>query len=65
MPDPVQELSWAKLKPAILTAIIKDDPPRVFEALVADVRRYMEQIIRTGQLSAMSITLQEDAAMFF
>ena len=57
--------TWAQLKPMILQAIKRDDLPAVFKALLADTRNYMAELLRTGELSAMSITLQEDAAVFF
>ena len=49
----------------ILEAIEKDDQSEVFEALLVDVRNCMTELQRTGQLNAMSITLQDDAAIFF
>ena len=51
--------------PMILEAIRKDKQAVVFEALLADVRNLMTELKRTGQLDALSITLQEDAAGFF
>ena len=49
----------------ILKAILKDEQPEVFEALLVDVRNFMIELKRTGQLDAISVTLQEDAAVFF
>ena len=60
-----QPPTWAQLKAMILQAINKDDQPEVFEALLADVRNFMTEVKRTGQLAAISVEIQEDAAVFF
>ena len=49
----------------IHTAIKKDEQPQVFESLLANVRNFMTEAKRTGKLDAISVTLQEDAAVFF
>ena len=49
----------------ILQAIKKDEQAEVFEALLADVGNFMNELIRTGELADISIELQEDAAVFF
>ena len=43
-----QPPTWEQLKAKILQAIKKDEQPEVFEALLADVGNYMNEIIRTG-----------------
>ena len=53
------------MKPKILEAIKKDEQPDVFEALLADVSNFMTEVKRTGSLAAISVKLQEDAAVFF
>ena len=53
------------MKPAINTAIKNDASPQVFEALLADMRKFMEQLKRTGYLDVLSVQLQDDAAVFF
>ena len=49
----------------ILEAIRRDNQAVVFEALLADVRNFMTELKRTGSLTALSVTLQNDAAVFF
>ena len=50
----------------ILEAINRDEQSVVFKALLSDVRNFiMAELQRTGQLDDMSVTLQEDAAVFF
>ena len=60
-----QPQSWEQLKPKILEAINKDERPEVFQALLTDVLNYMEELKRTRKLAAISVQLQEDAAVFF
>ena len=60
-----QPPTWEELKPKILAAIKKDEQQEVFEALLADVRSFMTEVKRTGEFAAISIELQEDAAVFF
>ena len=60
-----QPPSWEELKAKILAAIKKDEQPEVFESLLADARNFMTEVKRTGQLAAISVKLQEDAAVFF
>ena len=60
-----EKQNWEQLKAMILQAIKKDEQPDVFEALLADVSNFMTEIKRTGQLAAISVELQEDAAVFF
>ena len=43
-----QPPSWEELKAKILAAIKKDEQPEVFEALLADVRNFMTELVRTG-----------------
>ena len=49
----------------ILDAINRDAQKEIFEALLADVRNFMTEVKRTGQLAAISVEIQEDAAVFF
>ena len=60
-----QPPTWEQLKAKILAAINKDEQPEVFEALLADVSNFMTELKRTGKLAAISVELQEDAAVFF
>ena len=60
-----QSPAWEQLKAKILQAIKKDEQPEVFQALLADVRKFMTEVKRTGQLEHISVTLQDDAAVFF
>ena len=60
-----QPPAWPQLKAMILQAIKKDEQAEVFEALLADVGNFMNELIRTGELADISIELQEDAAVFF
>ena len=60
-----QSPTWEQLKAKILQAINRDEQPEVFEALLADARNFMTELVRTGQLAAISVELQEDAAVFF
>ena len=60
-----QPPTWEQLKAKILQAIKKDEQPESFEALLAEVRNFMTEQKRTGQLEAISVTLQDDAAVFF
>ena len=60
-----QPPNWEQLKTKVLAAIKKDEQPEVFEALLADVRNFMTELKRTGQLDAISVELQDDAAVFF
>ena len=56
---------WAQLKPEILGAIKNDAQQAVFTSLLADVRKMMEHLKSRKTLSAISVKLQEDAAVFF
>ena len=47
--------NWAQLKPEILSAIKNDAQPAVFIALLAEVRKMMEQLKRSNQLDAFSV----------
>ena len=60
-----QSPAWEQLKAKILQAIKKDEQPEVFQALLADVRKFMTEAKRTGQIEHISVTLQDDAAVFF
>ena len=42
-----QPPTWAQLKAMILQAIKNDEQPKVFEALLADVRNLMTELMRT------------------
>ena len=53
------------MKPKILDAIKKDAQDKVFAARLADVSKLMTELKRTGELDAISVTLQNDAALFF
>ena len=53
------------MKPKILDAIKKDAQNKVFAARLADVSKLMTELKRTGELDAISVTLQNDAALFF
>ena len=53
------------MKEKILAAINKDEQHEVFEALLAEVRNFMTELVRTGKLAALSVEIQEDAAVFF
>ena len=53
------------MKPKILDAIISDAGNKVFAARLADVSKLMTELKRTGELDAISVTLQNDAALFF
>ena len=53
------------MKAKIIEAIKRDEQAEVFEALLADVNNFMTELVRTGQLAAISVELQEDAAVFF
>ena len=52
-----QSPTWEQLKAKILEAIKRDEQSEVFEALLADVRNFITQLVRTGQLEAISIEL--------
>ena len=43
-----QPPTWEQLKARILQAIKKDEQPEVFEALLADVNNFMNELVRTG-----------------
>ena len=40
--------SWEELKPKILEAIQKDEQPKVFEALLANVRKLVAELVHTN-----------------
>ena len=43
-----QPLSWEELKSKILEAIQKDEQPKVFEALLANVRKLVGELVHTN-----------------
>ena len=53
------------MKPKILDAIKSDAQKKVFAARLADVSKLMTELKQTGEIDAISVTLQNDAAMFF
>ena len=53
------------MKPKILDAIKSDAGNKVFAARLDDVSKLMTELKRTGELDAISVTLQNDAALFF
>ena len=53
------------MKAKILLAIKKDESPEHFQGLLAEVNNFVAELKRTGQLDAISVTLQDDAAVFF
>ena len=53
------------MKPKILDAIKSDAQKKVFAARLADVSKLMTELKQTGEIDAISVALQNDAAMFF
>ena len=64
-PGPIQPPTWEQLKAKVLAAIKKDEQPDHFEALLVEVTAFINEAGRSGQLDTISVTLQEDAAVFF
>ena len=56
---------WADLKKEILAAIKKNEQQNVFEALHDDVAKFIAKVEGKGMLHAISVTLQDDAQVFF
>ena len=64
-PGPIQPPTWEQLKAKVLAAIKKDEQPDHFEAILVEVTAFIKEAGRSGQLDTISVTLQEDAAVFF
>ena len=60
-PAPEERPTWEDYKAKVLAAIKNDEQPEYFEALVTDITNFMAELKRTGELDAISVTLQEDA----
>ena len=56
---------WADLKKEILAAVKKNEQQNVFEALHDDVTKFIAKVEGKGMLDAISVTLQDDAQVFF